>query len=364
MLGRQELVLVLNSGSLSSNTESNPREQLNAITIQDEEGLVEHEPEPRKGIVVSKSKGEVNHSEQTLETHSNSTHELCSSNNKGPIYEERRLRVEELDEWRIHKLKTHDKPKPHHDELNISPNRLKVGDKVLLDAAGPRIATFEPNGEIPLTVLTIFPYGMRSVNSSHHHDHATEREKIFPNTGVDKLPRLYDMAVGEYVKTTRACDTPVLTTRDNMSSPRGKKTIIPASKKKKGTASSSGPIAKIRHPFLQFPSGPQEELFQILRARPQGVVITEFDDLKTVQSHLSGLVHQLSVLEFGIAPGLYMESSWMTMTLTASIATSTTLLRNAGKPSYLPQPPMILAAPRHQLSLHPYDTYTSSWSTL
>ncbi|PPS13653.1 hypothetical protein GOBAR_AA06924 [Gossypium barbadense] len=93
-----------------------------------------------------------------LETRSKSTHELCSSNNKGPIYEERRLRVEELDEWQTHKLRTHDKPKPCHDKLNISPNQLKVGDKVLLDTADPRIATSELNGEIPLTVLSIFPY--------------------------------------------------------------------------------------------------------------------------------------------------------------------------------------------------------------
>ncbi|PPS20411.1 hypothetical protein GOBAR_AA00141 [Gossypium barbadense] len=87
-------------GSLPSNTESNPREQLNAITIQDKEGLVEPEPEPGQGIVVSKSKGEVDHSEQTL-----------------------------------------------------------VGDKVLLDAADPRIATSKSNGKIPLMVLNIFPYG-------------------------------------------------------------------------------------------------------------------------------------------------------------------------------------------------------------
>ncbi|PPS08658.1 hypothetical protein GOBAR_AA11990 [Gossypium barbadense] len=89
-------------GSLPSNTESNPREQLNAITIQDEEGLVEPEPKPRQGIVVSKGKGEVDHNEQKpvskeykprvsylnatrkdrtdeqFETRSKSTHEPCS----------------------------------------------------------------------------------------------------------------------------------------------------------------------------------------------------------------------------------------------------------------------------------------------
>ncbi|PPR88225.1 hypothetical protein GOBAR_AA32465 [Gossypium barbadense] len=95
---------------------------------------------------------------ELLETRSKSTHEPCSSNNKEPIYEERRLQIEELDEWRTHKPRTHDKPKPRHDKLNISPNQPKVGDKVLLDAIDPRIASSEPNGAIPLTVLNIFPY--------------------------------------------------------------------------------------------------------------------------------------------------------------------------------------------------------------
>ncbi|PPS11864.1 hypothetical protein GOBAR_AA08779 [Gossypium barbadense] len=53
-----------------------------------------------------------------------------------------------------------------------------------------------------------------------------------------------------------------------MSSSHGKKAIVPASKKKKGASSSSGPTGKVRHPFLRFPIGPQEELFQILQARP------------------------------------------------------------------------------------------------
>ncbi|PPR81905.1 hypothetical protein GOBAR_AA38808 [Gossypium barbadense] len=97
--------------------------------------------------------------EASHETRSKSIHEPCSSNNKEPIYEERRLQIKELDEWWTQKLRTHNKPKPCHDELNVSPNQLKVGDKVLLDAAEPRISTSEPNGAIPLTVLNIFPYG-------------------------------------------------------------------------------------------------------------------------------------------------------------------------------------------------------------
>ncbi|KAK5845644.1 hypothetical protein PVK06_001844 [Gossypium arboreum] len=145
-----------------------------------------------------------------------------------------------------------------------------------------------------------------------------------------------------------------------MSNPHGKKAAIPASKKRKGAASSSGPTTEIRHLFLQFPPGPQEELFQILRARLLGVgrcidwaaleqiqlvdavrallttdlwglffqivesthleltlelystfhlqvVMIEFDDPGTVQFCLNGLVHQLSVLEFRAALGLYTD---------------------------------------------------------
>ncbi|PPS04517.1 hypothetical protein GOBAR_AA16145 [Gossypium barbadense] len=196
-------------GSLLSNTESNPREQLNAITVRVKEGLFEPEPESRQEIVGSKGKVEVDHNEQKSvsreykprvaypsakrkdhtdeqvvkflkevladkrkldealhETCSRSIHEPCSSNNKGPIYEERRLQIEELDEWRAQKPRTHDKPKPRHDRLNVSQNQLKVGDKVLLDAANPRIATSEPNRAITFTVLNIFSYGTVEVTHS------------------------------------------------------------------------------------------------------------------------------------------------------------------------------------------------------
>ncbi|PPS09471.1 hypothetical protein GOBAR_AA11182 [Gossypium barbadense] len=46
-----------------------------------------------------------------------------------------------------------------------------------------------------------------------------------------------------------------------MSSSRGKKTAVPASKKRNGAFSSAGLTTEIRHPLLQFPRGPQEELF-------------------------------------------------------------------------------------------------------
>ncbi|PPR96352.1 hypothetical protein GOBAR_AA24317 [Gossypium barbadense] len=116
------------------------------IAIQDEEGLV---VEPRL---------------ETVKIGSKNIHK--PSNNKKPIHEERRLQIEELDEWRTHKPRKHDKPKPRYEELNSSKNQLKVGDKVLLNAADPRIATSKPNEETPLTVISIFPYGTVEVNHS------------------------------------------------------------------------------------------------------------------------------------------------------------------------------------------------------
>ncbi|PPR86040.1 hypothetical protein GOBAR_AA34648 [Gossypium barbadense] len=135
---------------------------------------------------------------------------------------------------------------------------------------------------------------------------------------------------------------------------------VPASKKRKGLSSSSGSTKKVFHPFLRFPIGPQEELFQILWARPLIVgrcidwaavvqvqlaeairallttapwelffgiieptyleitmelcstfhlqtIMINYDDPGMVQFCLNGLVCRLSVPEFGTALGLYME---------------------------------------------------------
>ncbi|PPS09569.1 hypothetical protein GOBAR_AA11079 [Gossypium barbadense] len=154
-------------GNLPSNTKTNPREQLNAINVQDEEGLVEPEPKLIQGLMVNSHFAWVmKQSPFKLETRLKSINEPCSSNNKGPIYEERRLQIEELDEWRTQKLRTHDKPKPRHDGLKVLSNQLKVGDKILLDAADPHITTSESNRAIPFTVLNIFPYGTVEVAHS------------------------------------------------------------------------------------------------------------------------------------------------------------------------------------------------------
>ncbi|PPR98211.1 hypothetical protein GOBAR_AA22462 [Gossypium barbadense] len=74
-------------------------------------------------------------------------------------HEERRFQIEEIDEWRAHNPRTHDKLRLRQNKPDTSLNQLKVGDKVLLDAADPHIITTTPNEEIPLTVLSIFPFG-------------------------------------------------------------------------------------------------------------------------------------------------------------------------------------------------------------
>ncbi|PPS04258.1 hypothetical protein GOBAR_AA16406 [Gossypium barbadense] len=137
-------------GSLPSNTEPNPREQLNAINVQDEEGFVELEPEPRQ---------------ETVEMSLKEAHESFSSSSRGPVHGDRGLQIEDLDEWRTHKPRKHDKSKLRQNELNTFPNQLNVGDKVFLDAADPHIVTTKLNEEIPLMVLSIFPFG--TVEVSH-----------------------------------------------------------------------------------------------------------------------------------------------------------------------------------------------------
>ncbi|PPS04407.1 hypothetical protein GOBAR_AA16256 [Gossypium barbadense] len=276
-------------GSLPSNTESNPREQLNVIAIQDEEGLVV-EPRPKTRVSIGKDEvghnepksviteykphmpypnatrkdrldekfgkflkllkklhinlpfiealsqmpnavkflkellankrklDEASHVELNVKIGSKNIHK--PSNNKKPIHEERRLQIEKLDEWRTHKPRKHDKPKPRHEELNFSKNQLKVGDKVLLDAADPQITTSEPNEETPLKVISIFPYGTLEVNHSKFGTFKAVRKqgKIVPTRQAIKSPRLYYMAVGEPAKTTLAFDMavgkPAKTTRE------------------------------------------------------------------------------------------------------------------------------------------------------
>ncbi|KAK5785234.1 hypothetical protein PVK06_039799 [Gossypium arboreum] len=92
-------------------------------------------------------------------------HESFSSTSRGPAHEYRRLQIEEVDEWQTHKPRTLDKSKLRQNEPDTSPNQLKIGDKILLDAADPHIVTTTPNEKIPLTILSIFPFG--TVEVSH-----------------------------------------------------------------------------------------------------------------------------------------------------------------------------------------------------
>ncbi|PPS07199.1 hypothetical protein GOBAR_AA13453 [Gossypium barbadense] len=106
-----------------------------------------------------------------------------------------------------------------------------------------------------------------------------------------------------------------------MSSSRRKKAAIPTSNKKKGTSSSSGPTAKVRHPFLRIPIGPQEELFQILWVRPliagrciNWAAIEQVQLANAIRALLTtdpweiffGII-ELTIPKFGTALGLYTE---------------------------------------------------------
>ncbi|PPS13654.1 hypothetical protein GOBAR_AA06925 [Gossypium barbadense] len=84
-------------------------------------------------------------------------HESFSSNSRGPVHEDRRLQIEELDEWQTHKPRTLNKLNLRQNELNTFPNQLKIGDRVLLDAADQHIFATTLNEEIPLTVEVRHP---------------------------------------------------------------------------------------------------------------------------------------------------------------------------------------------------------------
>ncbi|PPS08020.1 hypothetical protein GOBAR_AA12613 [Gossypium barbadense] len=201
-------------GSLPSNTEPNPREQLNAINIQNDEGVIEPYPKPRQETVVTKSQGEVDqnsnklvneeykpripypnatrkdHSDEqfseltlrvgdktiTLQARTfgipsnnegNSPHqstktdnmtqpalqklslkeicEPCSSNDRGHIHEERRLRIEELDEWRH----TNQEHMINQNYAKTSPIPLQINISIFpfgtVEVSHPKFGTFKVN---------------------------------------------------------------------------------------------------------------------------------------------------------------------------------------------------------------------------
>ncbi|PPS07695.1 hypothetical protein GOBAR_AA12954 [Gossypium barbadense] len=336
--------------SLPSNTEPNPREQLNAINTQDDEGVIEPELEPRQETVVSLHfvwetkrspfKLVILASHQTLKKlNFKEVHEPCSKDDRGHIHEERRLRIEELDEWGEHKLRTYDKLKLHLNKPDTSPNQLKVGDKVLLDAADPHIVTTTPNEEISLTVLSIFPFGTVEVN---HPKFGTF--KVNTGMGIEKhgCARgkarfcFFDTSVGEVNKARHshaiwpcATHTPDTRTWDSswarpklqnskntgspskyiMSSSRGKKAVVPSSKDVRdrvlpryvlqpnfGTRSLSFSKLRRRSYFRYYVHDPSLQ-----------VVMTNNDDPGTIHFRLGGLVRAMSVPEFGVALGHYTD---------------------------------------------------------
>ncbi|PPS17613.1 hypothetical protein GOBAR_AA02974 [Gossypium barbadense] len=211
-------------GSLPSNTEPNLREHLNAISIQNKDGLISPEPEIQQNNAMNKrtrrgddavtlqacdsvktSKTQANpikpvndktniqsSLQELLRTKTTETVRYYHEENKD-VHEERRLRIEELDEWREHKSKTHDKSKLRKNKPDTSPNQLKVGDTVLLDAVDPHIVTTTQNDEIPLTVLSIFPFGTVEVSHPKFGTFKVNNTRLKPYFKIDSRNEEYEL---------------------------------------------------------------------------------------------------------------------------------------------------------------------------
>ncbi|PPR83469.1 hypothetical protein GOBAR_AA37244 [Gossypium barbadense] len=107
----------------SANISSNQDDCLSSVNSSNVKVQTSLQESPRKNMI---------------EPHSNP----CNKNRV--TYEERRLPIDELDEWRTHvkeKPKAHDESKRHHDKCKDETKQFKVRDKVLLDEKDPRIAT-------------------------------------------------------------------------------------------------------------------------------------------------------------------------------------------------------------------------------
>ncbi|PPS09387.1 hypothetical protein GOBAR_AA11256 [Gossypium barbadense] len=364
--------------------------QLSKLISKRPQGVIELESEPRQETVVSEGRDEVDQNTNkpvTIEykprvPYPNTTRKDCSdkqfgeltlrvgdntitlqarnsgitSNIEGHIHEKRRPRIEELDEWRAHKPRTHAKPKLRQNKPDTSPNQLKIGDKVLLDAADAHIVTTTPNEEVPLMVLSIFPFStvevIHSKFSTFKHTRPDTRVclKPWPNKGIDTAVRYGHVEAGhDFLKTRDA--------------------INPHSR-------STWPWVNLIDTPVPLSRGQQytgvEELFQILRAQPLTtgrcidwatveqvqladairallsidpwerffaiteptyleltlelcytfhlqLVITNNDDPGTIHFRLGGLVRAMSVPEFGVALGLYTDDRLKASTLAPSL---------------------------------------------
>ncbi|PPS13451.1 hypothetical protein GOBAR_AA07125 [Gossypium barbadense] len=322
-------------GSLPSNTEPNPREQLNAISAQDKEGFITLEPELQQDNAMNKGREEVNNNDpkqvstnheprvtypkvmtkdrtkeqfgddsitleardsvKTSKTQDNAIKTVDDKTNiqsslqelprtktteivryyheeNKDVHEERRLQIEELDEWREHKPRTYDKPKLCKNKPDTSPNQLKVGNTVLLDAVDPHIVTTTSNEKIPLTVLSIFPFDM--VEVSH------------PKFGTLKAFNVIFKR-----KENR---------RTSLEEEKGS-IILRGSNRGNSSPSPTELFSEIIElTYLELTM----ELCSTFHLQ---TVMTRYDDPGTVQFHLGRLIHQLSVPEFGATLRLYTE---------------------------------------------------------
>ncbi|PPS09306.1 hypothetical protein GOBAR_AA11342 [Gossypium barbadense] len=267
------------------------------------------------------------------------------------IHEKRRLQIEELDEWRAHKLRTHDKHKLCRNKPDTSPNQLKVGNKVLLDAADPHIVTTTPNEEIPLTVLSIFPFGTVEVShpkfgtfkvTNTHlkpyfvkaNSRNEEYELLKPprsfngeettGVGMENHRRARDKArfcffdTGvRHARVVQPCTT--IQGRATITHGRGRRTLCHHQEARRLRSYPQRDIGdQVLPRYMLQPKFDTRSLnFRKLRKRSYfryyahdpslQVVMTNNDDPGTIHFQLGGLVRAMNVPEFGVVLGLYTD---------------------------------------------------------
>ncbi|PPR99699.1 hypothetical protein GOBAR_AA20967 [Gossypium barbadense] len=99
-------------------------------------------------------------------------------------------------------------------ETVVSKGKSEVGDKVLLDVVDPHVVTTTPNEEIPLTILSIFPFSTVEVShpkfGSFKHTRLGTRAclKPWPNRGRDTTVRYGRVEAGHDFPKTRDAINP------------------------------------------------------------------------------------------------------------------------------------------------------------
>ncbi|PPR96366.1 hypothetical protein GOBAR_AA24303 [Gossypium barbadense] len=176
-------------------------------------------------------------------------------------------------------------------KLNPFPNQLKVGDRVLLDATDPHIVATTSNEEIPLTVLSIFPFStvryhvvfMRKENRRTYFEeeegsvifHGSNHKNLSPSPAVPPRAsrRAFRNTSGLILITGRCIDWATI---DQVQ------------------------LADAIRALLT--TDPWELFFGIIEP-----YIPRAHNGTMLNFHLGGLVRQLSVPKFGVALGLYTE---------------------------------------------------------